>query len=266
MPTTEFSFQDLCTLLGRKISPGDIRDSVSMLGVDVECINNEKIAMEVFPNRPDMLGIEGFARGLRGIMDIETGLPEYEVTDSGITLYVESSVKDVRPYISAGVVKNVSLTEERLISLMNIQEKLHITHGRNRKKVAIGVHDLSTVEPPFVYKAVGPNEISFVPLDTRVPMSLAEILEKHPKGVSYAGILNGFRKYPIILDRKNNVLSFPPIINGELTRLSDKTKDVFIDVTGTDQKAVSQATNILVTSLLDRCGSAYSVDIVERGI
>ncbi len=264
MPTTEFSFPELCTLLGRKVSPDDIRDSISMLGVDVECIDNKKIAMEVFPNRPDMLGIEGFARALKGVMGIETGLAEYEVTDSGITLYVEDSVKDVRPYISAGVVKNVSLTEERLISLMNIQEKLHITHGRNRKKVAIGVHDLSKVEPPFVYKAVGPKEISFVPLDTDVRMNLAEILEKHPKGVAYARILKGFSKYPVIVDRKNTVLSFPPIINGEATRLSGKTKDVFIDVTGTDQKAVGQAMNILVTSLLDRCGKACSVENVER--
>ena len=264
MPTTEFAFPEFCSLLGRKISPEDIRDSISMLGVDVECIDKEKIVMEVFPNRPDMLGIEGFARGLRGVMDIETGLPEYETSDSGITLYVEPSVKEVRPYISAGVVKNVSLTEERLISLMNIQEKLHITHGRNRKKVAIGVHDLSKVTPPFVYKAVSSKEISFVPLDTDVRMNLAEILEKHPKGAAYASILKDFRKYPIILDRKNEVLSFPPIINGELTRLSENTKDVFIEVTGTDQRAVNQAMNILATSLLDRCGRAYGVEIVER--
>lgn len=264
MPTTEFAFPALCSLLGRKIPPDDIRDNISMLGVDVEYIDNQKIVMEVFPNRPDMLGIEGFARALRGVMDIETGLPEYETTDSGITLYVEPSVKEIRPYISAGVVKNVSLTEESLISLMNIQEKLHITHGRNRKKVAIGVHDLSKVTPPFVYKAVNPKEISFVPLDADICMSLTDILEKHPKGVAYAGILKEFRKYPIILDRKNKVLSFPPIINGELTKLSENTKDVFIEVTGTDQRAVNQAMNILATSLLDRCGRGCSVEIAER--
>ena len=263
MPTTEFAFQELCTLLGRQVRPEDVRDSISMLGVDVERIDNEKIVMEVFPNRPDMLGIEGFARALIGVMDIDSGLPEFQTEDSGITLFVESSVKDVRPYISAGVVRDISLTEGHLVSLMNIQEKLHITHGRNRKKVAIGVHDLSKVTPPFTYKAAGPEEISFVPLDTDVRMKLSEILKKHPKGMAYAGLLKGFNKYPVILDKNGDVLSFPPIINGERTRVSESTRDIFIDVTGTDRKAVAQAMNILVAGLLDRCGRAGTVEILE---
>jgi phenylalanyl-tRNA synthetase beta chain len=263
MPTTEFAFQDLCTLLGRRVRPEDVKDSISMLGVDVERIDNEKIVMEVFPNRPDMLGIEGFARALKGVMGIEAGPGEYRTEDSGIRLFVEPSVKDVRPYISAGVVRDVSLTEERLISLMNIQEKLHITHGRNRKKVAIGVHDLSKVSPPFTYKAVGPEEVSFVPLDTDVRMNMSEILKKHPKGTAYAGILKGFGKYPVIVDRNGDVLSFPPVINAEKTRLSENTREVFIDVTGTDRKAVDSAMNILVCGLLDRCGKAFSVEISE---
>lgn len=165
MPTTEFSFPDLCSLLGIRVRPEEIRDSISMLGVDVECIDSEKIVMEVFPNRPDMLGIEGFARALKGVLGIESGLPEYRTEDSGVSLYVEPSVKEIRPYISAGVIRDTSFTEEQLISVMNIQEKLHITHGRNRKKVAIGMHDISKVSPPFVYKAVGPHDISFTPLD-----------------------------------------------------------------------------------------------------
>jgi len=263
MPTTEFAFQELCALLGRQVRPDEVRDSISMLGVDVERIDSEKIVIEVFPNRPDMLGIEGFSRALKGVMDIDRGLTEYRTEDSGIKLYVESSVKEVRPYISAGVVRDISLTQGHLVSLMNIQEKLHITHGRNRKKVAIGVHDLSKVTPPFVYKAVGPEELSFVPLDTDVRMSLSEILKKHPKGMAYASTLRGFSKYPVILDKNIEVLSFPPIINGERTRLSESTQAVFIDVTGTDRKAVAQAMNILVAGLLDRCGIAGSVEILE---
>lgn len=264
MPTTEFSFPELCTLLGRQVRPEEIRDSVSMLGVDVERMDSEKIVMEVFPNRPDLLGIEGFARALKGVMGIDLGMPEYQTEDTGVTLYVEPSVKDVRPYISAAIVRDVSFTDESLVSLMNIQEKLHITHGRNRKKVAIGVHDLSKVTPPFVYKAVGPQDISFVPLDTDEKMNLSEILKKHPKGTAYAGTLKGFTKYPIILDRNGDVLSFPPIINGERTRVSENTKDIFIDVTGTDKKAVEQAIDILVSGILDRCGRAGSVEISER--
>jgi len=261
MPTTEFGLGELNSLLGRTYPPEELRDTISMLGVDVECLDREKIVMEVFPNRPDMLGIEGFARALKGVLGVETGLVPYSVLDSGMRVLVDPSVKAVRPYIAAGIVRGISFTEERLVSLMNIQEKLHITHGRNRKKVAIGVHDMSKVTAPFYYTTAGPSEISFVPLDMQEKLSLGEILETHPKGRMYASALAGMDRYPIILDRDRNVLSFPPIINGELTRLSKKTKEVFIDVTGTDRNAVSQALSIIVASILDRGGKAYTVEI-----
>jgi phenylalanyl-tRNA synthetase beta chain len=123
---------------------------------------------------------------------------------------------------------------------------------------------MSKVEAPFLHTAVAPTELSFVPLDTDERMDLAEILERHPKGKAYAWTLEGMKKYPIILDRNKNVLSFPPIINGNLTRLSESTRNIFIDVTGTEQKAVNQALNILVTSILDRGGKAYTVEILEK--
>jgi len=264
MPTTEFAFRELSGLLGKKYRPQDIRDNISMLGVDIECINEEKVVMEVFPNRPDLLGVEGFARALKGILGIENGLPSYEADSSGVKLYVDPSVRKVRPCICAGIVRQVSLDGGRLVSLMNIQEKLHITHGRNRKKVAIGVHDMSKVEGPFLYTAVKPSDISFVPLDMDEKMDLAAVLERHPKGREYAWTLEGMEKYPIILDKNRNVLSFPPVINGNLTRVSESTKDILIDVTGTDQKAVSQALNILVTAILDRGGKAYTVEILDK--
>jgi phenylalanyl-tRNA synthetase beta chain len=265
MPTTEFSFRDLTKCLGKKYKPEEIRDQISMMGVDMERIDDEKIVMEIFPNRPDMLGVEGFARALKGVMELERGLAPYKVSDSEYKLFVDrASVKDVRPYIAAAVIKGVTITEDMLIALMNIQEKLHITHGRNRRKVAIGVHDMAKLTPPFGYRAAAPESVSFVPLDMTEKMTLRQILEGHPKGKAYAGILKDAKKYPLVLDSKENVLSMPPIINGELTRVNEKTKDLFIDITGTDRKAVDQALSIIVTSILDRCGKAYYVEIVEK--
>lgn len=261
MPTTEFSFKEFTALVGRDLTPKEVRDRASMLGVDVERIDEERIVMEVFPNRPDMLCVEGFARAYRGVTGIESGLASYEVRDSDVLLRIDPSVQKVRPFIAAGIVRNVSFTEERLVSLMNLQEKLHITHGRNRKKVAIGVHDLSKVEGPFLYTAVDPCKVSFIPLDSTEEMNLSEILERHPKGKTYAPILAGMKEYPAIFDRNKNVLSFPPIINGELTRVKHTTRDLFIDVTGLDDAAVKQALNILVSSILERGGTAYSVNI-----
>lgn len=263
MPTVEFDFQELNSLLGRKFKPQELMHRISMLGVDMESIDNDKIIMEIFPDRPDMLGIEGFARALKGTLEIEKGLPVYSAEDSGIKLFVDSSVNRVRPFIVAGIIREISFTQEKLVSLMDIQEKLHITHGRNRKKVAIGVHDMSRIEAPFFYKAVNPTEISFIPLDMKEELNLNEILKKHPKGRDFAWVLEGLERYPIILDKNKNVLSFPPIINGELTRVNEATTDMFIEVTGLDQRAVNQALNILMTSIVDRGGKAYTVEILE---
>jgi phenylalanyl-tRNA synthetase beta chain len=140
---------------------------------------------------------------------------------------------------------------------MLLQKHLHRGVGRNRKKVSVGVHDLAKVKPPFRYLAVGP-EFSFVPLDYEEEMTMAEILEQHPKGVAFRYILEGKPKYPLILDSEGNVLSFPPIINAERTRVTESTKDIFIDVTGLNED-VSIALNIISCALAERGGQIQSV-------
>jgi phenylalanyl-tRNA synthetase beta chain len=261
MPTVEFNFRELNALMGGEFKPMDLRDMISMLGVDLESIDSERVVMEVFPNRPDLLSVEGFSRALKGTLGVETGFMESDVAGSNVKLFIDPSVYEVRPHIAVAVVRGISLDDGKLRSLMDLQEKLHVTHGRNRKKVAIGVHDMENVKPPFTYKAVKPEEVSFTPLDMGDRMNLRQILRRHPKGIAYGWILEGFDRYPVILDVDENVLSFPPIINGELTRLTEDTEEIFIDVTGLDGKAVNQALNILVTSLGDRGGRIYSVDI-----
>ncbi len=264
MPTVEFNFGELCSLLRRNYKPKELEDRISMLGVGLENINRESVVMEIFPNRPDLLSIEGFARAMRGFMNIERGIPEYRTEDSGVRLFVDPSVDNIRPYISAAVIKGIRIDEERLKSLMDMQEKLHLTHGRNRKRVAIGIHDMSKIEEPFTYRAIKADKISFIPLDMNERLNLEEILQRHPKGREYSHVFKNAERYPVILDRNKNVLSFPPIINGELTRVTEKTRDLFVEVTGTDQKAVDQALSIITTSLAERGCRIYSVELVRR--
>lgn len=261
MPKAEFSFPELQRLLGKKLAIAELREEIPMLGVDLEAIDDEKVVVEIFPNRPDMLSVEGFARALKGKLGLETGIVSPKIESSGIVLKVEPSVSLVRPYVTAAVIRDITIDDLKLRSLMDLQEKLHITHGRRRSKVAIGVHDLSKVKPPFTYKAVKPDAVSFIPLDMSSPMNLRQILSDHPKGRDYAGALEKAEVYPVIVDSNNDVLSFPPIINGELTRVTEETTDLFIDVTGTDEKAINLALNILVHAFADMGGRIYSVDI-----
>jgi len=261
MPTITLDKKDVMKLVGKEISDDKLKDRISMLGTDLERVDDFEITVEVFPNRPDLLSEEGFARALSSFIGAKTGLREYSVKKSDLKVNVEDSVENVRPVIRCAVIKNINLTDEAIKSLMQLQEKLHLTHGRKRKKVAIGVHDFNKVKFPLIYKAVNPDEISFVPLGMEKEMNLAQILSRHPKGRDYAFCLEGLKKYPIIIDAKNDVVSFPPIINGIVTQVREETKNLFIDVTGTDVNAVTQALNILVSSLSDRGADIYSLDV-----
>jgi phenylalanyl-tRNA synthetase beta chain len=147
---------------------------------------------------------------------------------------------------------------------MELQEKVHLTVGRKRQKVAIGVHDLDMVRPPFVYRAVEPDSISFVPLAKEESMTLAEVLQRHEKGRDYAYVLQGKDRYPVILDADGQVLSFPPIINGRLTTVTERTKNIFIDVTGTDLNTISGVLNIVATALAERGASIQTVAVQGR--
>ena len=145
---------------------------------------------------------------------------------------------------------------------MTIQEHLHWAVGRDRKKVAIGVHDLDKISPPYRYTAVKPDSVSFIPLySDGYPMNLEEILLLHEKGIEYAHILEGKEVYPIIFDNNDEVLSFPPVINGIITTVTDDTKNLFLDLTGTDFKAVNLALNILSTTLADMDAKIESVKV-----
>jgi len=256
-----FEHEEFCDLVGARLSLEEVEAKVSMMGAAPEGIQGTLQRFDVNPNRPDWLSIEGIARSLRGLLGIETGLPKYEVRASEIVFQIDGSVEDVRPYAVGAVVRNVEFTEPLLKSLIELQENLHLTHGRKRKKVAIGIHDLDKVRAPFSYKAVPPSAVKFVPLGMAGSMDLGTILERHEKGIEYGPILKGKDRYPIILDRDGQVLSFPPIINGIVTQLSPETRNLFLDVTGTDADAVETALNIVCAALADRGARLESVEL-----
>ena len=241
---------------------------LQMISLDLEDIDPEerKIKVEYNPNRPDFSSPEGIARAWKGYYEMELGLPQFEISEGSIVVNVDPSVKQVRPYIVGGVIRNIDLDEDEVATLMNIQEQLHWAVGRDRRKVAIGVHDLDKVTPPYRYVAVEPSAVKFTPLHgDGYPMDLEEILLIHEKGIEYAHILEGKEVYPIIFDKNDEVLSFPPIINGVLTTVTDKTKNLFLDLTGTDFQAVNLGLNILVTTLADMGASLESIKVNYEG-
>jgi len=257
MPVITLHYDDLENLTGA--DRATILERVRMIGADVERVHDDHVDIEFFPDRPDLYSVEGVARAMRGFLDIETGIPEYEVRESDVSIIYDQEIGNIRPFLACAVVKGIKFTQHSIESLMKLQEDLHWGIGRNRAKVSIGVHDLDRVVPPFRYIAADPS-YEFVPLDFDVPMSIGDMLKKHPKGVKFAHLLEKFDKYPLILDSEDNVLSFPPIINGTLTRVQDDTENLVIEVTGMD-KSVSVALNIVVTAIAERGAEIESVQV-----
>ena len=267
MPVINFSYSDLCDLVGRDLPKQVLRERLPMLGADLKSADesSDEMSFEFFPNRADLYSVEGIARALRAFLGNEPGLRTYAVGESSAELNVDPSVKEVRPFIWSALVEGNEINDALIRSMMDLQEKLHLTVGRNRRKVAIGIHDYSKVKGPFTYKAVLPDEVSFIPLQGSVSMTPAEILREHDKGKAYAFVLQGKRRYPLIVDRNDEVLSFPPIINGVATAVTEDTKDILVDCTGTDLSAVKHAVNILTTALAERGGKVKTVKIHQDG-
>jgi phenylalanyl-tRNA synthetase beta chain len=237
-----------------------ILDKVALIGSDVERTEEDHADVEFFPDRPDLFSPEGVARAMRGYLGIETGLPSYQVNPSGISFTVDPALANIRPVLGSAVIRGVEFDDESIQSIMSLQESLHWAVGRGRGKVAIGIHDLDTVKPPFRYIA-SPRNRKFIPLDYTEEMTMDEILEKHPKGRDYAKIVKDFPLFPLIVDNDDNVLSFPPIINGERTRVTIDTKNILLDTTGTDKRAVSVAVNIICTAMAEAGATIESVGI-----
>lgn len=261
MTVVEFEHDEFLELVGARLTVEEVEAKVSMMGTAPEGVDGTLHRFDANPDRPDWLSVEGIARAFRGILGVETGLPKYDVRPSDIAFEIDGSVRDVRPHAVGAIVRDVEFTEPLLKSVITLQENLHLTHGRRRSKVAIGIHDVDKVRPPFVYRAVRPNEVRFVPLGMAESMDLAAILARHEKGVEYGHIVRDKDRYPIILDADGEVLSFPPIINGVVTQLSPETRNLFLDVTGTEAEAVETALNIVCAALADRGATLESVEL-----
>ncbi|EKF86405.1 phenylalanine--tRNA ligase subunit beta [Methanobacterium formicicum] len=251
MPVIEFTYTDLEELLNRSIDRDKLIDLLPMIGSDIEGYDDEGVKVEFFPNRPDYLSVEGVARALKGFLEIEKGIPEYPLEPSGTSITIDPGLEGIRPYTACCLLLNVNLTEDKLPQIMDFQEDLHWVIGRDRKKVAIGIHNLDVLKGPFRYLAAKPDETSFVPLEMDEEMTLREILTEHKKGKSYAHLIEKYDRFPLLMDSEGNILSMPPIINGELTKLTTDTKNLFVDVTGTDQQAVERTLNIIATSFAE---------------
>lgn len=165
----------------------------------------------------------------------------------------------IRPYISAAIVNGLRPTDDSLKSWINLQEKLDQTYGRKRKKASIGFYQADLVTSPLSYTVANPDETTFVPLGSERESTLREIVATHPKGSEYGDIISGFHEWPLLIDGKGKVLSLPPVINSnDLGKITTGTKNILVEVTGTNSETVHNTLKIVVSCLSARGGRTYS--------
>ncbi|MEO0079633.1 MAG: phenylalanine--tRNA ligase subunit beta [candidate division WOR-3 bacterium] len=227
---------------------------------------SEVVRINLLPVRPDLFDAAGLARALKGFWGIESGLPEFHFRDSGYRCRVRAGMEAIRPHIVCCVARELRLDEELVKLLMKLQENLHWALGRDRRRASIGVYDLGTVRPDFEFRPVAPDGVRFVPLGgmpegSRQEATPQEILEGHPKGLAYRHLLTGLDNYPLLVDSRGRVLSMPPIINSNETRVTEKTRELFVDVTGPDKYAITKILSIIAAALSDLGARVETVTI-----
>ena len=240
----------------------EIEEKLSMFGTHFESLSDDEIELEITPNRPDLYSLQGFMRSFLNFIG-KTKPKQYKIEKSDAKITVEKGLEKIRPYSMAVIVKGIKFTDEKIKEIMQWQEKMHGTLGRNRKKVAIGYYDLSKIKFPVKYLAKAPKEIIFEPLEMTEKMDALKILQRHPTGREYAPQLAGLDKFPVYYDENNEVLSMPPIINSNHSgKILPGVSDVLIECSGTDLNTLKKAMTIAAADLIDAGGTAYQVEVI----
>ena len=227
---------------------------------DVESLEGDAVSIEVKDsNRPDIWSVEGIARALKGYLGAGRIRPITVAGRSNLNIVVDKRVKPIRPFISTAIVKGLQPTDEALKSWINLQEKLDQTYGRKRKIASIGFYQADLIQSPLSYTVANPDIITFAPLGSEEKQSLREIVSTHPKGSEYGEIISQFESWPVLVDGADNVLSLPPVVNSnDLGRITTGTRNILVEVTGTNAETVHNTLKIVVSSLAERGGRIYS--------
>jgi len=270
MPVVDVDPDELRYLTGHDEKDDDeLKSDLFNLGLEFEgWTEDDEFQLEFAPDRLDRLSVEGVARSLRYHYGDDRGVDIPNTNSADWTIEVEDQ-PDERPYVTGAVVRGLDMDEAALESLIQLQEKLHATMGRKRAKGAIGVHDLTMLKGDSVtdesgksitYTSADPDEATFVPLDSDAEMTPSEVMASHETGQTYGDLVADFDRVPAIYDAIG-LFSFPPVINGRRTEVSVDSRDLFIEMTGTDQWTIDHMCNIVCYALAARGGQVEKVDV-----
>ena len=269
---TDEEFDNLCFEFGIELDDVTSEQEMKKNEQNKEDINLSTEVLykiEVAANRYDLLCLEGLALALRIFLEKQK-MPDIKpinvLPENERQLIVYDSVNDVRPIGLCAILRDINFTDEMLKSFMDLQEKLHNNICRGRKLVSMGTHDLDTVKGPFTYRALEPEHIHFVPLNREEEVNgdgLMTLLKDDPKLGKYLDLLKGKKKYPVMMDSNGIIMSLPPIINSQHTKMTLNTHNVLLDITGTDLTKCEIVLNTLIAMFSVYCKNPFTVEEIK---
>ncbi|KAH0830923.1 phenylalanine-tRNA ligase, beta subunit [Fonsecaea monophora] len=282
MPTITVDKAALFQALGRDYTTEEFDELCFDFGIELDedtslterpIVNGKQeppqLKIEIPANRYDMLCFEGIQLMLN-IFNRRVPAPKYVLkappTGEIQTITVSKDCERIRPYVSGAILRNINFDQARYESFIDLQDKLHQNLARQRTLVSIGTHDLDTIKGPFTYEALPPKDIKFVPLNQTKQMNGEELMQFYEKDKHLGRFLHIIRDssvYPVIYDSNRNVCSLPPIINGDLSKISLNTKNVFMEVTATDKTKLETVVNIMVTMFSQYTSDQFTVEPIQ---
>ena len=280
MPTIAVDKYALYKALGKKYTKDEFDELCFDFGIELDEDTEEEqrpvvngvqeppqLKIEIPANRYDMLCFEGIQLMLNIFLGREKA-PQYalKAPSEVQSITVTKDTSRIRPYVSGAILRNITFDEARYESFIALQDKLHQNLARQRTLVSIGTHDLDTLKGPFTYEALPPKDIKFVPLNQTKEMNGEELMNFYEKDRHlgrYLHIIRDSPVYPVIYDANRVVCSLPPIINGNHSKITTKTKNVFIEVTATDKTKVEIVTNMVVTMFSQYTSDKFTIEPIK---
>ena len=274
MPTVTTDVETLFELIGQEFTDDKFEDLCFEFGIELEdvtstcqlygpCDQDRKLyRIDIPANRIDMLCVEGIARAIKTYLT-NTAPPKYTISSQKHVMYVKNVAQ--RPYVVCAILRNVELNQLRYDGFIELQDKLHQNICRKRTLVAIGTHDLDTIKGPFTYECRIPTDINFVPLSQQKSMNAQELMEFYESDRKLSKFLHIIRDepmYPVIYDSTGQVLSLPPIINSNHSKISLNTKNIFIECTATDLVKANIVLNTIVTMFSGYCEKPFTYFLI----
>ncbi|TIA72751.1 hypothetical protein E3P92_01013 [Wallemia ichthyophaga] len=284
MPTISVDKRELFDRLGREYSTQEFDQLCFEFGIELDEDTTEEVAeltrnnqpseppqlkIEIPANRYDLLCIEGIARALNVFLGRQSP-PVYTAAPANHTrkLRIDSSTKDVRPFAAAAILRGVHFSPSSYASFIDLQDKLHSNLCRKRQFVAIGTHDYDTLAHTgtFTYQGTKPENIHFTPLNKDKEVDGYQLMDLYSQDKHISKFLHLIDKspvYPTIYDSNNTLLSLPPLINGDHSKIKMSTTNIFIECTATDATKLEMVLDIICAMFSEYTEKPYEIEQVE---